>query len=257
MTPPAQLLALALLLAPPISLAAELSKEAASEIELGLGRDMLDKGYENWNDAYLSGAHRFGERHSVFGRLRQIRHYGQHDREISGGYYYPLGEAWTALIEASVSPGHNVLPKNTLLGQLQKSFGDGWGAHAGYRRSWYNTESASLIMLTGERYWSDYRAAYTLYLGKLPGAATAPSHRGQINYYYSNRSAFTLGYAKGRQVESLGSGLGLLTNDVTSISLSGLHWLSPAWGISYEAIRERQGDLYTRKGVRVGLRHAF
>jgi hypothetical protein len=31
----------------------------------------------------------------------------------------------------------------------------------------------------------------------------------------------------------------------------------PAWGLSYEAIAEHQGNLYLRKGIRVGLLHSF
>lgn len=228
-----------------------------NEVELGTSHDTLDKGYANWGSYYLDGAHRFGERHSVYGELRQTDRFNLRDREISGGYYHPLAASWTALLEASVSPDHQVLPKDSLFGQLQKTLDDGWGIHVGLRHSRYNLAASDMAVLTGERYWGSYRASYKFYLSKLEGAGAAPSHNLQFSYYYADHDSITLSLANGRQVESLGAGLGVLTTKVTNISLSGRHWLDPFWGLSYELISERQGDLYMRKGIRVGIRYAF
>jgi YaiO family outer membrane protein len=255
MNRPSLLLA-AILLLPLVAQASDSSSAGANEIELGFSRDVLDQGYDDWNSQYLEGTHRFGERHSVYGKLRETQRFNLRDREISGGYYLPLTETWTGLVEASVSPDHLVLPKSALFGQLQKAFDGGWDIQAGLRRSQYDTGSTDLLVLTGERYWGDFRAAYTYYLGRTE-TASAPSHRAQLGYYYAEHSQLTLGYAKGRQVENLGAGLGVLITDVTSSSLTGLHWLNPGWGLSYEMSAEQQGKLYLRKGIRLGLRHAF
>lgn len=236
---------------------ADLPAGSANEVEVGASHDALDNGYDDWDSVYLDGLHRFGDRHLVYGELRETQRFSLRDREISGGYSQPFSASWTGLVEASISPDHNVLAKNSVFGQLQKSFDDGWGVQAGLRRSEYNTSSTELMVLTGERYWGSYRGAYTLYLGRPEDAGAASSHLGQLSYYYGERSYLTLGISTGRQVESLGPGLGVLVSDVTSVSLSGRHWLDSGWGISYEAIVEHQGDLYTRKGMRLGLRHAF
>lgn len=248
---------LAPLLATMPAQAAGLPVALANEVETGFSQDTLDKAYANWNSIYLEGAHRFGERHSLYGEVRETHRFNLYDREISAGYYYPLSDSWTMLLEASASPEHHVLPRKAWFGQMQKAFAGGWDVQAGLRRSLYNTASTDVMVLTGERYWGSYRAAYTLYLGRLQGSGTAPSHLAQLSYYYGQRSSLTLGFAKGRQVENLGTGLGLLLTDVTSTSLSGRHWLDTDWGLSYEAIMEHQGNLYTRKGIRFGLRHAF
>lgn len=257
MNPPSTLILLAFLLLPPVVRAADLPPGTADEAEAGFSHEALDRGYTNWDSAYLDGSHRFGERNSVYGELRETRRFGLRDREVSGGYYHPLGETWTGLIEASVSPDHNVLPQDSLSGRLQKAFDGGWDVQAGLRHNTYNTASGNLMVVTGERYWGNYRAAYTLYLSKLQGSGAAPSHMGQISYYYGGNSYLTLGFAKGRQVESLGPGLGVLITDVTGKSLSGRHWLDPRWGLSYEVISEHQGNLYSRRGIRLGLRRAF
>lgn len=251
---PLHLLFLVPLLVPMACTAADLP---AFELEAGLGQDLLDKGYANWGSFYLEGSHRLGDRHAVYGGLRETQRFDLRDREISAGYYHPLGETWTGLIAASASPDHNVLAKDSVFGQLQKEFDGGWDVQAGLRRNRYYSGSTDLMVLTGERYWDNYRGAYTLYLGKPQDGGAASSHLGQLGYYYGERSYLVFAVSSGRQAENLGPGLGVLTIAVTSASLSGRHWLNSGWGLSYEGIVERQGDLYTRKGLRLGLRHAF
>lgn len=257
MKTPLLLTLLAALLSPLTSHASGLPQGMANDVEAGVTHDALGNGYANWNSVYIDGSHRFGERNTVYGELRETQRFNLTDREISGGYYYPLAETWTSLVEASVSPEHHVLPKSSVFGQLKMTLDDGWNVQAGLRHNEYNTAATDLMVLTGERYWGNFRAAYTYYLGKPQGAGAASSHLGQLSYYYAERNYLTLGFAKGRQVENLGAGLGVLTTDVTSTSLSGRHWLNSDWGLSYEAIAEHQGRLYSRKGIRFGLRRAF
>lgn len=229
----------------------------ANQVEVGVSHDALDNGYANWDSRYVAGSHRFGKRHAVYGELRQAQRFNLSDREVSAGYYHPLSETWTALVGASASPDHHVLPKDSLFLQLQKTLDAGWNVQGEWRHTQYTAVSTDLMALAAERYWGNFRAAYKLYLGKLPGAGAAPSHSGQLSYYYGDRDYTTLGFSKGRQVESLGAGLGVLTTKVISTSLSGHHWLYPAWGFSYEVIVEHQGDLYLRRGARVGILHSF
>ena len=243
--------AMALALDPPLA-------TTRDEAELGFSHDALDKTYNDWNSHYLDMSHRFGDRNLVYGEVRDTDRFNLHDREISGGYYVPLDATWTGLIEASVSPDHNVLPQDSVFGQLQKSFQDGWDIQAGQRHSRYNLAPVDMTVLTGERYWSNFRASYTAYLAKVDGAGTASSHVGQLSYSYADRDYTTLGWGTGRQVESLGPALGVLTANVTSsLSLSGRHWFDPQWGISYEAVSEHLSNLYSRKGIKLGLRRAF
>lgn len=229
----------------------------ATQAEAGFSHYALTNGYANWDSTYLDAAHRFGERQSIYGELQQARRFNLDDREISAGYYHPLTQTLTALVEASTSPEHNFLPQRSFFGQLQAALGEGWDVQAGVRHSAYAQTSTNLTVLTGERYWGSFRAAYQLYLARLQGSGTAPSHVGQIAYYYGDQSNITLAVGRGRQAESLGPGLGVLLVDVRSVTLSGRHWFTPDWAISYEALDETQHNLYTRKGIRLGLRRAF
>ncbi len=245
------------LLIPLQALGADSPATKPDEAEVGFSHYALTNGYASWDSTYLDAAHRFGERQAIYGELRETRRFNLNDREVSGGYYHPLGETWTALIETSLSPEHRVLPQDSLFGQLQKAFDGGWDVQAGLRRTQYTLAATDLMVLTGERYWGNYRGAYTLYLAKLQGSGTAPSHMAQLSYYYAARSYLTLALSQGRQAESLGAGLGVLLLDVTTASLSGRYWLSSAWGLSYEVLTERQGNLYSRRGARLGIRYAF
>jgi len=236
----------------------QLATVSRDEAELGFSHDALDKTYNDWNSHYFDMSHRFGDRNLVYGEVRDTERFNLHDREISGGYYVPLDATWTGLVEASISPDHNVLPQDSLFGQIQKSFDGGWDVQAGQRHSRYSLAPVDMTVLTGERYWSNFRASYTLYMAKIDGAGSASSHVGQFSYYYADRNYVTLGFGTGRQVESLGPGLGVLTANVTSsLSLSGRYWFSPQWGMSYEAVSEHLSNLYSRKGIKLGLRRAF
>lgn len=244
-------------LAPVSAQAADRAPDAANDAETGFSHYTLTNGYADWDSAYFDAGHRFARHHSVYGELRQARRFGLTDRELSGGYYYPVSPRWIVLVEASASPEHHFLPKHSAHGQLQVSFAGGWDIQGGIRRAWYTQTPTDIATLTGERYWGRYRAAYTLYLARLPNSGTAPSHKATLSYYYTDHSNLTLTLARGRQLQSLGPSLGVLLLDVRSISIGGRHWITPAWGITYMALSERQGNLYSRKGIRIGLRYAF
>ena len=227
-----------------------------TELELGLTSEGLTNGYAGWRSIYLEGLHRFGERKAVYGTLRETERFGLHDSEAQGGFYYPLGDTWTSLVEASVSPTYNVLPKFSLFGQLQKTLDYGWGLHAGIRHSEYPTLNTNIGVFTAERYWSNFRGAYSLYLGRPAGGSTAPSHVLALDYYYGERNFIGIAVNDGREVAGLGP-LGVITSDVRGVVLRGRHWLTPDWAVSFEALHQEQGSLYIRHGARIGLRRAF
>lgn len=55
----------------------------------------------------------------------------------------------------------------------------------GLRHTSYNDAASDKVVLTMERYWGNYQAAYTFSSSQLQQAATgsAPSHRFQGNYF--------------------------------------------------------------------------
>ena len=227
-----------------------------SELELGFSSEGLNNGYAGWRSAYLEGRHSFGERKSIYGTLRETERFGLYDNEAQGGFYYPLNDTWTSLVEASVSPTHNVLPKFSVFGELQKHLGYGWNLHAGIRHNEYSTLNTNIGIFTAERYWGNFRGAYSLYLGRPEGGSSASSHVLALDYYYGARNSVGISVADGREVAGLGP-LGILTTEVRAYVLRGRHWFTPDWALSFEALYQEQGTLYNRQGIRLGLRRVF
>ena len=227
-----------------------------TEIELGSSYEDLGKDINHWRSVYLEGVHRFAPREVIYGQVRESERFARRDQEVLGGFYYPLADTWTGLVEANASPSHHILAKWSLFAQLEKSFPAGWGLHAGLRHTEYAQSNTNLALVTAERYFGNFRAAYSLYSGRPEGAGSAASHRFQLSYYYGDGSSVGIAYAVGKEVENV-LPAGVLTTDVRSLGLLGRHWFSRQWALSYEALWHEQGTLYTRRGVRVGLRHRF
>ncbi|MFN7087511.1 MAG: YaiO family outer membrane beta-barrel protein [Burkholderiales bacterium] len=232
-------------------------KPPRTEAEFGFSRESLSNNLPDWKSTYLEAARRLGNRHVLYGVLRETERFGLSDTEAAGGLYYPLDTTWTALAEASASPTHEVLPRYSLFGQLHKSLPGGWGVGLGLRHSGYSRAATNTLSLLAERYWGNFRGAYTLYSGRPEGAASASSHRFQLSYHYGERSSIGLSYATGREVENIGPPRGVISSDVQNWTLSGRHWFAPNWALTYDLLTQEQGTLYRRQGLRLGIRHSF
>lgn len=232
-------------------------KAPRNEVEAGYSRETLSNNLQSWTSTYLLASRRFGERRVLYGGLRETRRFGLDDSEVHAGVYYPLGSTWTAQVEGSLSPTHEVLAKNSVYGQLQKSLPGGWGLGVGLRHNEYTLTASNVVSLLAERYWGNFRGAYTLYSGKPEGGSSGSSHRVQLSYYYADRSSVGISYSDGREVENVGPPRGVLASDVRNWTLSGQHWLTPAWALTYDLVNHEQGNLYRRQGLRLGIRHSF
>ena len=227
------------------------------DVELGASHERLTNNRPDWSSVYLEAARTFRPRNTLYGGVRHTRRFDLDDDEAYGGLYYPVADTWTTLLEASASPSHNVLPQYSLYGQLQKTLWQGLNLGAGLRYTEYTDDRVRMATGNVEYYWSAYRAAYTFYSSRVEDAGSAPAHRFQFNYYYTDDSSIGIAYARGREVESVGPPVGLVTSDVREWMISGRHWFAKNWALSYEVLDHEQGILYRRQGLRVGLRHRF
>lgn len=210
----------------------------------------------DWRSTQLDWQARNAAKQSYFGNLRATERFDRGDSEAMIGTYQPFGGGWAMQLEAAASPTHHVLARHSLLAQLERRFDHGWGVQAGYRRSEFERSGTDLAIAGVDRYFSSFRAAYSLYLGRPDGAGFGPSHRLQWSYYYTDRSFVGISAATGKEAENIFPN-GVLTSQVRSLSLAGRHEFAPGWAATYEWLAHRQGDLYTRRGFGLGLRHAF
>ena len=231
---------------------------AAVEAEAGATYEHLTNDKPEWRSLYLDAMQAFAPRQTLYGTLRETERFDLRDFELAAGYTHPLGEKWTATIEASHSPDHNVLAENSFFGQLHWVVGGGWVLSGAARFSSYTDTDTRVLSAGVERYFGHFRAAYTYYNGKPRDANAASSNSVAFDYYYfDERSRVGVAISWGREVENVGPPTGIVSTDVRSITLAGRHWLTPGWAIAWEIGTHEQGDLYRRTGGRLGLRHRF
>ena len=230
---------------------------SALEGEVGLSHEKLTNNRADWDSRYLEASHSFRQRQTLYGMVRETSRFDLTDREALVGYYHPLAERWTGLIEASTSPQHHVLPKSSVFGELNFGAGGGWGIALGLRHTEYTATQTNLFLATVERYWSSFRVALAAYNNHPEGAGSATAHRLVFDYYYTEKSRVGIGLTGGREVENVGPPIGVTTTDVRGANVYGRHWFAPAWAVTWELLVHEQGDIYTRRGGRLGLRHSF
>jgi YaiO family outer membrane protein len=227
------------------------------EAQFNYSFESLSNGYGEWRTASLDISRKFSGGRTIYGSFLTTERFRRRDRQLTAGIYQPLGNKWAAQFEASVSPTHRTLAKWTAHAQIERRLEKGWNLSAGYRRTNYTAAKVNLVNAGAEKYFGNYRAAYTLYVSNLEKNGTSASHRFQVNRYYGEQAS-SVGIAAGfgRELESLGN-RGVLQTDVQSVSINGRHWLNRRWGFNYDASWTRQGKFYVRRGLNFGIRYKF
>jgi len=241
-----------------------------------------ESAFGDWRRLALEGGSRPNEAGFGYGRTLAGDPLGLNAPEYTGGYWQPLSQRLSSLVETSVAPGALGGSERSVFGQLGTQLGAGWGMQAGIRRSevgpnpmdWTNsftsgglgltalppiggTLGAGLGMVTVERFWDHYRGAYTLASGRADGGSSATSHRVQLDYFYTPMSSVGLSYTTGRSFDN-GFGLNTLTPvEANNVGLIGEHWFSRSWAVNYNALLGERGTEGIKPELRLGLRLRF
>lgn len=245
----------------PLTLLALAGSVAArnGEWEFGSSVDQLSRGYAPWRSTYLNARWQAMPDWSFKGGLREVERHGLKDDEIHAGIGFSVACCAHLQLEWGHSTSHRVLPENYAEIRVESELAKGWVGAAGWRRSAFDAGMTNVGHLALERYLGNHRIGYTLYAGQPDGAKLSSSHKLHWAWHYDRgheRNWLGVAAVGGRETENTGTG-GFLTTPVESLQLSGLHWFNRAWAINWEIGRTRQGDIYTRRGLRLGLRHAF
>lgn len=190
---------------------------------------------------------------SLYEGTLEARRFTANDIDFRVGLHRPTGQNISALSEPSMHSLHEALPRYTLFSQIIRALPDGWGLGFGVRHSEYNFGVNSLLSFSAERNWGSFRSGYTLY---SDSGGLAAAHRFQLSYSYGQRNTIGLAYTTGRDIENLALPAGLQFNDVRDWTLSGRHWLSPNWALTYDVSQE-QNNLLRRQGLRLGVSRSF
>lgn len=245
------------LLACALALPAAAEQRSPWEARIEAAHESLDHGYADWRELLGQLTYRPAPKQAYFAGLRETERYGLTDREAIAGAYLPLGGGGPTLhLEATASPTHLVLPRGTFLAELAQPLGEGWMVSGAAKATRYPASDVRTAVATLEKYAGNWRYAYTLYLSKPDFAGWAPTHRLVAAWYRSELTQAALSVARGREVENVVP-LGLLTSDVRNVTFTAGYEVAPRWGLGVEWGWHRQGDLYTRRSLRVGTRFLF
>jgi YaiO family outer membrane protein len=246
--------ALALLL-----LASGAAPAAAAELELAYTEEFLTNGYANWRTLGLGAAWPVGERTSIGAAVRELQRFDLNDVDLGASASGPLGERLVLGGEAAASPTHRFMPVASAAAQLQVDAGAGFVASTGVRWSRYVSEAASsnpvILRLGLEQYWGPFRASWTGFLTTVAGAWSA-SQRASLDFFYGERGRVGVGLNMGRELESVAGGV-LVVTDVLGAVVAGRQDVDAHWSFVWEVGAQRQGQLYTRTGARLGIRRRF
>jgi YaiO family outer membrane protein len=192
-----------------------------------------------------------------FGGSVTARRVTSGDTDFRLALYQPIGQNVPALSEPSIHTLQDVLPRYTLHTSVARGMPGGWGLGFGVRQSEYSFGTANLLSLSAERNWGSFRSAYTLYSNRAEGTGLGSTHRFEVSYLYGERNVIGLSYTTGRDLDTPGLAPGLAVADTRDWTLSGRHWLSPNWALTYDLLGHEQGSLYRRPGLRLGVSRSF
>ncbi|MBE0615450.1 MAG: YaiO family outer membrane beta-barrel protein [Burkholderiales bacterium] len=227
-----------------------------NEIALAHARETLSNNPNDWQDTQLELIHHFAPRKLLIGRAISSKRFGLSDDTLAVSGYYPMGERTTGYAEVTTSSTHRVLPRDSIHLQLAQSLSRGWGLIGGLRRVTYNTTVVEIADLTLERYFSDYRIAFTVYPSRSRTAGNASSFRLQFSRYYGEENNIQLMAVSGTEADKPSELDRVIATPVRGIALFGRHWLTRDWGLGYGAGYTKQGDS-RRRSADVGLRYRF
>lgn len=233
-----------------------LAARPAQTLEVGGGWQDLGGGLPDWRSQYVAYQRSLAQDHAVFGSVQREERFDSSDVEGRAGWARPWSDDWSFVLEGSVAPGAEVLPRWSGRVRLRRDLGDGWGLFGGVSQSGYARDDLATGTVGAERYTGPWQAAVTVQASRLQGADTTWSGHARLDRYYATDSRIGLIAAAGRETESIGDGR-FLTSSTLGLVLLGLHRVAPRWSVSWELLVHEQGDIYTRKGFRAGLRYDF
>lgn len=216
--------------------------------------DDLSGDLPSWREYGLAVNHEIDQKQFVEAGLLRTSRFDLEDNQVHGLYLYKFTSDLVATFEGNYSPTHRVLPEYTLGASISYTFLPATVGQLGIKTTSYDETRVNQVSIGVER----YIGAFSI------GATWRPAHAfgeningGEIrgNYYYGERSRIGILLAAGEEVTPIGAQK--IITEVRAGAIIGQHWVSPDWAVTYAVSRTRQGDLYNRTGVNIGLQYAF
>ena len=184
--------------------------------------------------------------YALYGGGRDEPRLGLRTTESFAGLVYGAA-GWGASFEVAHSPLSPLAAgRYSLTGQLHTSLSEGRVLSVGLKYRIYDQESL--------RYAAPGDIAYGYTLAGPRLTSYPPSYQLQMSYQYS--AAGTVGLAVGRELETFVPFNDPSGSGPRQFSLTGQHWLTPSWGLSYDLSHDLASS-FRLQGLRLGVRYRF
>lgn len=234
----------------------KLPRDGVAQMGLALAAERNEEGLD-WHLA--AQREDLAPRLTLYSGTRDTFHFTRGNVSYSTSLHQPAGLPAGVYAQSPYDPRFAGMPKYTLVNQVTQSLPGGWGVGFGLRQTDYGFETSNLLAFSAERYFGNVRGAYTLYSNAANGAGLAAAHRFQVNYFYGERNVVGFAYTTGRDIENVNvPAVGVPVADVRDLSLSGRHWLSNNWALTYD-VQSQEQSIWTsrRQGLRLGVSRSF
>ena len=196
---------------------------------------------------------------TLYTGTRETRQFTAGNVSFTSSFHQPAGLSRSAFAQSPYDPRFAATARYTLVNQVTQSLPGGFGLGFGLRQTDYGFATGNLLAFSAERSFGNLRGAYTLYSNGSGSGGLAAAHRFQVNYFYGERNVVGLAYTSGRDIENMNlAPIGVPVADVRDLSLSGRHWLSTNWALTYDVLSSEQ-SLWSarRQGLRLGVSRSF
>lgn len=198
----------------------------------------------------------FGARQFLSGGSFESRRFSSQDLDYRITLHQPIGARVPGLAEPGATTLLDIVPRYTLHTQVTRTLPGGLDVGFGVRQTEYNYSTANLLSFSAERAFGSFRGAYTLYSNRTEGSGLGSTHRFEVSYLYGERNTVGLSYTTGRDTDPIALPASLQVADVRDWTLSGRHWLTTNWALTYD-LQSQEQPLYRRQGLRLGVSRSF
>lgn len=217
--------------------ATELNENVSSRsrtlIDVGLSREKLSTNTPDWREEYIAISYRSADRTQTgSAKIARTERFGASDATATLSGAAKLASNLTGSAEMAISSTHRIQPKRSLQAGLSLSLTDGWGVGGGLKQVTYNASVLRVADVTLERYWGNYRVAYSIHPTHSNIAGSALGHRLQMSRYYGDDNSVSLLFAAGSEVDRPEVGI-FTKSTVRAVALFGQHGLSGSWALGY------------------------
>ena len=223
--------------------------------EIGGSYEHLTNGYSPWASQYLDLTVPMKEQGLVYLNILNANRFSQNDTAGYLNYAYPM--AYGVL---NAEGGYTINPQFL----TKDLYGLGWNGKLPYqfnylltaRASEYQVGNTRTINMGLDKYYGEYRFAYTLVRSVLDYSQHSWLSKFQVQWIGESGHRFGLLYSTGH--EPMVVTIGNLTNvDVVTYQADGVYKINKSMGLTASVWHATQGAYYQRNGGQIGVRVAF